>query len=115
MARSKHMPLPDDLDRKLRTMGEDIAAARKVRRMTQEDLAERIGVSRITVVRMERGDAGTSFGALAGAAWVMGLEDALTGAFSPDKDPVFQREARLGLPQRVRPRDASHDTDELDF
>lgn len=93
--------IPDVLRLKLRDMGADIAAARKIRKLTQSELAERINVARMTIVRMERGDHRVSFGAIASAAWVMGLEERLLDTFNPERDPVFQREARLDLPRRV--------------
>lgn len=43
-----------------------------------------------------------SFGAYAMAAWLMGLTKNLEELFSQERDPVFQREARLAVPQKVR-------------
>lgn len=105
---------PDALVPILKQIGTDIASARKARRMTQEDLAERIGLARKTVVSMERGDPRVSFGAYAVAAWVMGLEKGLLSVFDPASDPVYQREARLSLPDRVR-NEAGTVFDDLDF
>lgn len=115
MPNGRHEKIPDILSERLRRMGQDIAAARKVRRMSQSDLAERVGVARITIVRLESGDARVNLGALARTAWVMGLDDGLTGAFSPDRDPVFQRESRLDLPKRVRAPSGDSETEDLDF
>lgn len=105
---------PDALVPILKQVGTDISAARKARRMTQEELAERIGVARKTVVSMERGDPRVSFGGYAAAAWVMGLEKGLLSIFDPATDPVYQREARLSLPDRVR-NEAGTVFDDLDF
>ncbi|MCE6959354.1 hypothetical protein LAZ40_09850 [Cereibacter sphaeroides] len=93
---------PDALVPILKHLGADLAAARKVRRMTQDDLAGRLSLARKTVVAMEKGDPRVGFGAYALAAWVMGLEQNLLGIFDPANDPVFQREARLAMPKRVR-------------
>lgn len=93
---------PDALVPVLRQFGSDMAATRKVRDMSQADLADRLHVSRKTVISMEKGDPRVNFGSYALAAWTMGLERGILEMFSPDRDPVFQREARLGLPERVR-------------
>lgn len=70
--------------------------------MSQATLAERLHVSRKVVVAMEKGDPRVNFGSYALAAWTMGLERGILEVFSPERDPVFQREARLGLRERVR-------------
>lgn len=94
--------IPDPVTIILRTMGEDICAARKVRRITQAELARAVCVSRKTVGAMERGDPAVSLGTYAMVAWIMSLESHLLEIFDPLKDPVYQREARLNLPERVR-------------
>lgn len=94
--------LPDALVAKLTRMGEDISAARRARRISQAEMAEKIGVSRKTISSLEQGDPKVGFGTYLQAAWVMGLEDRLLGAFSPEKDPVAQRQARMSLPERIR-------------
>lgn len=105
--------LPDDLLPLLQRLGSDLSAARRIRRMSQEDLAQRLNVSRKLVARMERGDPSVSFGAYVMSAWVMNLSDNLLDMFAQERDPVFQREARLALPQRVRAK--TKPGDDLDF
>lgn len=109
-----HETIPDALIGLFQTIGEDIAAARKVRKWSQADLAEHLNLSRKTVSAMEKGDVRVSFGAYGMAAWVMGLEHNLLGIFAPQNDPVFQREARLDLPKRVRAK-ATSELGDLDF
>lgn len=107
--------LPDELMVGLHALGRDIAAARRARRMSQDDLAGRLNVGRKTVIRMEKGDERVKFGAYASAAWVMGLETNLVSAFSTDRDPVQLREARLSLPRRIdapRERQGGHESGE---
>lgn len=94
--------LPDALVGKLARMGEDISAARRARRISQADMAEKIGVSRKTISSLEQGDPKVGFGTYLQAAWVMGLEDRLLSSFAPESDPVAQRQARMALPGRVR-------------
>jgi len=54
-------------------MGRFIACARKEKRWTQEELALRIGVSRMTVVRLEKGAPEVATGYFLTAAWLLGL------------------------------------------
>ena len=105
--------IPPDLKKVMARIGEDLSAARRVRDMTQSDLAERMNVSRQLVIRMENGDSRVSFGAYVAASWVMGLEKNLMDAFDQEKDPVYQRNTRIELAKRVR-HETSEDPD-LDF
>ncbi len=57
----------------LRVFGEMIQVARRERRMSQQSLAERIGVSRQTVSAIEKGDSKVSVGAVFEAATVVGV------------------------------------------
>lgn len=109
--RSK-MTIPDPVTAALGRMGADLSAARRARRMSQEDMAGRLNVARRTLVRMERGDPTVSLGAYATAAWVLGVEGRfLSGFETPAEEGA--REHRLGLPQRVR--SSRLDEGQLDF
>lgn len=55
-------------------MGQDLRLARTLRGITMEDMAQRIGVSRETLRRLENGHAGVSLGVMAQALWVLNLE-----------------------------------------
>ena len=101
--RKIHETLPDSLLNALRVFGDDLSAARRARRLSQDSLAGRMNVSRRTVMRMERGDPSVSMASYAGAAWIMGLEKNLLNSIASEYDPVQQREARLGLPKRINP------------
>lgn len=105
--------VPQALRVVLGRMGEDLSAARRVRKLTQADLAQRLNVDRRLVIRMEKGDPTVGFGAYAAAAWIMGLEENIAEMFAPAKDPVFQRESRLDLARRVRKEGPA--PDDLDF
>ena len=113
--------IPDEIVRQLSIFGEDIAAARKIRRVTQDEFAKSLNVSRMTVCRLEAGDHKVGFGVVVCAAWLMGLEKRLLDAFAPEHDPLMQREQRLSLPKRVRhnsrenPSIGGNYNDELDF
>ena len=105
---------PDALIEPLRQMGGDVAAARRARRMTQDELAIRMNIARKTVINIEKGDPRVGFGAYLLAAWVMGLEGKMLEAFRPETDPEFQRQARLSQPRRVRRAPVS-DFDDMTF
>src|SRR5262245_61749864 len=54
-------------------LGERIAAARKRRKLTQADFAEKLGVARTTVVAMEKGERRPTSAELIQAAEILGL------------------------------------------
>ena len=107
--------VPDALSAGLRRLGEDISAARRARRISQRQMAEKLNVGQPSIVRMEKGDPKVAFGVYAMAAWVMGIEKALLSSFAPEADPVVQREARLSLPKRIRSEAESSGMGDLDF
>ncbi|GMV19267.1 MAG: helix-turn-helix transcriptional regulator [Polyangiaceae bacterium] len=59
--------------RQLVALGERLAAARKRRRMTQQTLAVRAGISVPTLRKLETGDAGVSLAAVLRILQVLGL------------------------------------------
>lgn len=67
-------------------LGSHIATARQRRGLRQEDLAEKAGVSRPTIARVESGHLGTSVGAYAAALWAMGLLEEFADVAAPERD-----------------------------
>jgi len=65
------LPLP--VRQALKELGALIAAARKEGQFTQADLASRVGVGRMTVVRMEKGAPEVAIGHYLTAAWILSL------------------------------------------
>ena len=99
MARAQRHPHAIDA---AQLLGTRIAAARRARRMTEAELAERLGISRPTVRRVERGDLGVALGTVFDAAALLGVP-----LFDPDPDRVRLELARATdqlrlLPARVR-------------
>ena len=82
----------------VRTLGANIAQARLRRRLRQEDLARRAGISRGTVVAVERGETGTSIQAYAACLWALGLleELGLLASTQVDEEGMGLLDARLG-------------------
>ena len=94
--------MPQPVARALRRLGQDISAARRMRRLSQEDLAQRIGTSLSTVRRMEDGYPGTALHTFLRALHVLGRLDELTQAMTLENDALGMELVREQLPQRVR-------------
>lgn len=59
----------------LAQMGENFKLARKRRKLTTSQVAERAGVARSTLYLIEKGDAGVALGAYFNVLRVLGLQD----------------------------------------
>ncbi|HHK0462361.1 multiprotein-bridging factor 1 family protein [Pseudomonas aeruginosa] len=94
--------MPQPVARALRRLGQDISAARRMRRLSQEDLAQRIGTSLSTVRRMEDGYPGTALHTFLRALHVLGRLDDLAQAMTLENDALCMELVREQLPQRVR-------------
>lgn len=57
----------------LRQLGGRIGAARTRRKLRQEDLAKRTGLSRSTIQAIERGESSTAIGSVLLVLWTLGL------------------------------------------
>ncbi len=66
-------PLLPSLSRTLKEMGENIRLARLRRRLSATLLAERAGITRVTLKKVERGDPGATLGAYAHVLQSLGL------------------------------------------
>lgn len=77
---------PAAVDDVLKRLGRNIRTARLRRKLRIEDVAERMGASRYTVADVEKGKAGTSMAAYAGALWALGLLDGMRELADPERD-----------------------------
>lgn len=103
--------LPPPALRAIRQLGQDLAVARRRRRISQQLMADRMLVNRETVARLERGDPAVSLGVLASALFVLGLAGRLERLLEPGSDAVGMSEDLRHLPRRAHaPRG-----DDLDF
>lgn len=68
----------------LRRLGQSIRLARLRRNLSQEDLAGRMGVTRLSVIALEKGKAGASIGNLLKALTVMGYTERLGEILAAD-------------------------------
>ena len=94
--------LPSDIQAALVQLGRSLEIARKRRRLRQSDVAERLGISRPTLDRLESGDPGVRLATLIGALWQYGLLDDITQSLSPDRDHVGLALEQSRLPSSVR-------------
>lgn len=62
---------------------------RRFPRDTQDDFARRIGVSRYTYQKMERGDPGVALRSYLTAAALLGIERQFADGFKPPPRPLF--------------------------
>jgi transcriptional regulator with XRE-family HTH domain len=106
--------LPLSLRQKIAEVGQQIKLARKRRGMTMQEMAGRMFVTRKTIGRLESGDPGVSFGVLAAALLVLGLENDLDHLARPESDTVGNIIDRQGHEQKQRIRSARGKID-LDF
>jgi len=88
-------------EQRTRELGERIRLARLRRRIPLVELAARIGVSRPTLLRLERGDARVSLAVLVRVLSVLGLLDEL-GQLASD-DELGQRLQDVRLRRARRP------------
>jgi len=92
-----------------RSLAESIATWRKLRGLTQAQLAERADVSRGVVRRIEAADGGVSVENLLRVLRSLGIQDLLTKALDPLASDVGRLRSEEELPRRVRPRRLTDD------
>ena len=102
---------PSEVSLLLPVLGERIRIVRARRRWSMDMLAERIGVGRRTVARMESGDPGIAMGVFLTALWTLGLWGTVTDMADPSADKVGEFLEKQRLPKRVQMQKEK----ELDF
>jgi transcriptional regulator with XRE-family HTH domain len=85
-----------------RRMGEQLATWRRLRQLTAAQVADRAGISRHTVMRLENGE-GASMENLLRVARALGVLDSLVAALDPYATDLGRLRSQEALPQRVRP------------
>ena len=71
-------PLLPKQERMLRGMGDNLRLARLRRDLSSEQVAERAGISRNTLIKIEKGDEGVAIGMYFRVLIVLGLQDDLS-------------------------------------
>lgn len=103
MSRTFIASFPSSL-RQMRALGERLKIARLRRQITTLLMAERVGVSRDTLHRLEQGDPNIAFGTYVRALRVLGLDNDLDAVA---RDDDLGRKLQDELIARTRPRGAS--------
>lgn len=107
--------LPISVRETLKEIGGLISCARKEKRWTQEELARRIGVNRMTVVRMEKGAPEVATGWYLTAAWLLGLPLLTWQAMSDKRSDTavgdLLAKLKKNLPRSVRKPKKAIDND----
>jgi len=93
--------LPLTVTRSLRKLGDDIRNARRRRRISTKLMAERAGISRPTLRKVEEGDPAVSLGIYASVLFVLGMSDRLEELADVTKDPVGRELEEEDLPERI--------------
>lgn len=94
--------LPIPVKRALIKLGRDIKAARRRRRISTQMMADRAFISRTTLNKVEKGDAGVAMGIYATVLFILGLSERLTELADLSNDNIGQIFEEEILPKRIR-------------
>lgn len=89
------------VDRVLKQLGSDLRDARRRRLLSTEDMATRIGISRPTLQRLEKGDPKVAMGTYAAALMVFEKLDKLEQLFDDDRAAIAYLES-IKIPSRIK-------------
>jgi transcriptional regulator with XRE-family HTH domain len=95
-------PLP--VRRAQQALAESIRTWRKLRGLTQTQLADRADVSRGVVQRLEAADGGVSIENLLRILRALGIQDLLAQSLDPFASDIGRLRSDQELPRRVRPK-----------
>lgn len=96
-------PVPFKTEQASKDIGKHLAAWRKLRGLTAEQVAARAGVTRQTVRRLESGDLAVGMGVFLNVCRALGVLDAVVAATDPYETAFGRARADQALPDRVRP------------
>lgn len=102
METGSSQPLPIPVRKGLRKLGQDIKDARLRRRISTTVMAQRALISRTTLVKIEKGDAGVSMGTYATVLFILGLGERLADLADVAHDRVGLQLEEQNLPKRIR-------------
>jgi DNA-binding XRE family transcriptional regulator len=94
--------LPIPVKRALIKLGKDIKDARRRRRISTQMMADRAFISRTTLHKVEKGDAGVAMGIYATVLFILGLSDRLNELADLRNDNVGRMLEEERLPKRIR-------------
>ncbi len=83
-------------------VGESLSGWRRMLGISSQELADRAGVSRETISRLENGDSSVSFATVLNVCGVLGILDRVQDAVDPYETDLGRARADQLLPQRIR-------------
>ena len=88
----------------IKRLGEDLAIARKRRRIKEQLMADRLGVTRATLRRMEAGMPSVSMGTYASAVFCLSPQrfKDFMAILAPENDTIGLAISDIDLPKRIR-------------
>jgi transcriptional regulator with XRE-family HTH domain len=95
-------PTPVAVRRATREIGERLATWRRLRGLTAGQVADRAGITRVTLSRLESGTGGTSLENTLRVARALGIMDDLVASVDPYASDIGRLRADEQLPKRVR-------------
>lgn len=95
-------PMPLPVQRALAKLGDDIRTARLRRRIPTALMAERAMITRTTLRKVEKGDAGVSLGIYATVLFLIGMTSRLADLVDIRNDHVGLQLDEERLPKRIR-------------
>lgn len=98
--KTKKAPLLPSLEKHLSMLGENIRLARRRRKLTASLVAERAGISRQTLIAIEKGEPGVSMGSYASVLLGLGLEKEIAKVAADDELGYKLQDARLSKVNR---------------
>jgi transcriptional regulator with XRE-family HTH domain len=103
-AAQQNVAFPLPVVRTLKKLGEDLALARRRRRISMASMAERLQLSTATVRRMEKGDPTVAIGTIARALLIFNAGDRLGQLLDTASDDVGLQLMDEAVPKRIRTR-----------
>ena len=97
----RRFPASNPVSRALKSFGADLRDARLRRRIPAAILAERAGITRQTLHKIERGDPTVSMGGYASVLFALGMPERLAGLAAARDDAVGLALDEERLPERV--------------
>jgi transcriptional regulator with XRE-family HTH domain len=97
-------PLSAKTRRTAKTLGEYISTFRRLQGLTAEQVADRAGISRVTLRKLEQGDPSVGMDVFLEVSRVLGVLDFVLEGMNPYETALGQSlaEQNLELPKRVR-------------
>lgn len=97
-------PLSSKARRTARALGEYVSTFRRLQGLTAEQVADRAGITRTTLRKLEQGDATVGLDVFLEVCRVLGILDFVLAGMNPYETALGQSlaERNLPLPKRVR-------------